>query len=82
MNDTAMSPAAFYFLWILGVFALVGLLRAAVWLVTRLDPPSATASSRPASTPRPKRTTSTTTSPASAATKASDPQGAGLAKSG
>jgi len=32
-----MMPAVCYFLWILGVFALVGLLRAGVWLVTRLD---------------------------------------------
>lgn len=31
-----MSAAAFYFLWILGVFALVGLLRVAVALLTRL----------------------------------------------
>lgn len=30
-------PAVFYFLWILGVFTLVGLLCVAVRLVMRLD---------------------------------------------
>ena len=32
-----MTPAGFYFLWILGVFALVGCLCVAVSLVMRLD---------------------------------------------